>query len=123
MCLAHPSARRFDRKRVSRDPGRCCLDLAVLAALDEASQPIDGVPGVDEPRVERREPEADRVRATEVGNHIGSLDQRATELPRVDVAKRDVATPQRRLARGAELEPERREPRVVQLDDEPRQRL
>ena len=51
------------------------------------------------------------------GTTPGALDQRAGDLPGPGVAERDVRAAARRVARGRELEPERREPRVVQRDD------
>src|SRR6185312_12285009 len=49
------------------------VDLAVLAALDQAAQAVERVPDVGIARVERRDPEPDRVRAAEVRDDVRAL--------------------------------------------------
>ena len=69
------------------------------------------------------EAEPDRVRAAEVRDHLGALDERAADRPGLVVANAHVAAAPRRVARAAELEAERREPGVVQLDEVGGERL
>ena len=78
------------------------VDLALLAALDQAPQAVERVPDVDEAGVERRDAEPDRVRAAEVGDDVRALDQRAADRPGLVVADRDVRAAARRVARRAE---------------------
>ena len=67
-----------------------------------AAQAVERVPDVDEARVERRDAEPDRVRAAEVGDDVGALDQRAADRPGLGVAQRDVRAAARGVARRAE---------------------
>jgi hypothetical protein len=46
------------------------LDEAVLASLDQATEPLEGVVDVREARIQRRQAETDRVGAAEVGEYV-----------------------------------------------------
>src|ERR671916_2335228 len=84
------------------------LDEAVLTPLDQAAQAIEGVVDVGEPGVERRESEPDRVRAAEVRDHAGPLDQGAADRPGLGVRDADVAAATIGAAGGRGPETQRR---------------
>ena len=95
------------------------VDELVLAALDEAAQAVERVPDVDVARVERRDAEPDRVRAAEVRDDVRALDQRAADRPRLAGGASETCEPRRAGSRGEpRLEAERREPLVVERDDQ-----
>ena len=83
---------------------------------------VDRLPHVGVAGVERRDAEPDGIRAAEVGDDAGAVDQRARDLPGLRVAQRDVGAARGGVARRAEREAERREPGVVQGDDQLGQR-
>ena len=85
---------------LGRDAAARRVDWLVLAALDQAAQAVERVPDVDEARVERRDAEPDRVRAAEVRDDVGALDQRAADRPRLRVAQRRRASRARAGSRG-----------------------
>ena len=65
-------------------------------------------------------PEPHAVRAAEVRDDVGALDQRAADRPRLRVVQGHVRAAPRRVARRAEREAERRQPLVVQADQRAR---
>jgi hypothetical protein len=94
------------------------LDELVLASLDEIAQPLEGVVDVREARIQRRQAEADRVGAAEVRDHPGTLDQGPADRPRLGVGEAHMPPAPGRVARAGELEAERGQVLVAQVDRE-----
>ena len=97
------------------------VELGVLARLDDARQPVDRIPDVDEAGVDRREPEADRVGRAEVGDDVGALDERPADPPRVGMPERHMRAAALGVARRPEREPELRQALVVDVDRQGRE--
>jgi hypothetical protein len=102
IARSYARASRGEQLYVPRDPRGACFELVlpvrsgdarpcdrevpVLARGDEALDPVDRVPDVDEARVERRQAEPDRVRAAEVRDDVRAGDECLAHLPRLLVA-------------------------------------
>ena len=111
----------------SPPPRRVGQVTRFIAASSSACSPdstmprsrVDRVPHVDEAGVERREAEADRVGRAEVGDDVRALDERPADRARRRGGAATTCAPRRcGVARRAEREAERRQPRVVEVDRE-----
>src|SRR3954451_8748300 len=96
------------------DPGPGLIDLALLAALDEVAEALDGVIDVDVAGVEGGHAEPHAVGTAEVGDDVGPLDQGAADGPGFGVVEGHVRAAPLRAPRRAEGEAERGQPLVVQ---------
>ena len=125
---ADPRAPPWPRPR--RAPGlyvtrpRVRVDEAVLAALDQPAQAVERVPDVGVARVERRDAEPDRVRARGSRGRRAARSISATLIGHASGwRERRRASRGRAASRGEpSAEAERREPGVVERDDQLGQR-